>query len=403
MTDPRILGIKGTILKETEKALFLSLTDGKQEWFPKSTITSSFISNQSEVQDFLIVKWILEKKGLIRKSKNVNIIGHSGSEDYLKDRLLRKGLDGFNSFKDIQYFKSNFSKILKSSTAEERKKLNSIIVGLKNDEYNLRKRLEEKKSELQQSLTKEKTVLMENPLSSKGRRRIKKIDKTIEKKLDKPFKKDIKQIKKTEKKHILREKNLEKSVEKKVSQLHKAQDIIQKNQPFFAGAIGETAVIKELRKLPETYYILNEVMLSFSRSIRWKKYGEYVKSCKIDHVVVGPTGIFLIETKNWSPQTMQTARFTPHKQIERAGYIFFIHMMDHFGRKFPVYQVVATYTQLPQIPYDFVTQLTIRELVDHIHRRQGHLNRSDILTIVSWLQSSPRIFNSKSRFLKLRF
>ncbi|MBA7599036.1 hypothetical protein ES703_34056 [subsurface metagenome] len=400
MTDPRYLGIKGAILKETEKALFLLLIDGRQEWFPKSTITSSFISNQSEAQDFIIAKWILEKKGLIRESKNVNIIGHSGSEDYLKHRLLRKGLDGFNSFKDIQYFKSNFSKIVKSSTAEELKKLNSVIVGLKNDEYNLRKRLEEKKSELQQSLIKEKTELMDNSLSSKGKRRIKKIEKTIKKKLDKPFKKDIKQIKKTEKEHILREKNLEKSVEKKVSQLHKAQDIIEKNQPFFAGAIGETAVIKELRNLPETFYILNEVKLSFSRSIRWKKYQEYVKSCKIDHVVVGPTVIFLIETKNWSPQRMQTARFTPHKQIDHAGYIFFIHMMDKFGRKFPVYQIVATYRQLPQIPYDFVTQLTIRELVDHILRGQGHLNDSDVLAIVSWLRSSPHISNSKRRFLK---
>lgn len=388
MINPRYLGIKGTILRETEKALFLSIDNGRQEWFPKSTIISSFISNQSEAQDFIIAKWILEKKGLIRESKNVNVIGRSGSEDYLKQRLLRKGLDGFNSFKNIQYFKSNFSKILKSSTAEERKKLNSIIVGLKNDESNLRKRLEEKKSELQQSLIKEKAELMDTFLSSKGKRRIKKIDKTLEKKLDKPFKKDIKQIRKTEKEHILREKNLEKSIEKKVSKLHKAQDIIEKNQPFFAGAIGETAVIKELRKLPETYYILNEVMLSFSRYIRWKKYGEHVKSCKIDHVVVGPTGIFLIETKNWSPQRMQTAKFTPHKQIDRAGYIFFIHMMDKFGRKFPVYQIVATYKQLPQIPYDFVSQLTIRELVDHILKRQGYLNSSDILAIVSWLQSS---------------
>ena len=399
MTDPRYLEINGTILRETEKALFLSLTDGRQEWFPKSTITSSFISSQSEAQDFIIAKWVLEKKGLVRESKNVNIIGHSGSEDYLKDRLLRQGLNGFNSFKDIQYFKSNFSKLLKSSTAEERKKLNSIIEGLKNDEDNLRKRLEVKKSELQQSLIKEKTELTENPLSSKGKRRIKKIDKTIEKKLDKSFKKDIKQIKKTEKKHVIREKNLEKSVEKKVSHLHKAHDIIQANQPFFVGAIGETAVIKELRKLPETYYILNEVMLSFTRSIRWKKYGEYVKSCKIDHVVVGPTGIFLIETKNWSAQRMQTARFTPHKQIQRAGYIFFIHMMDKFKRKFPVYQIVATYRQLPQIPYEYVTQLTIRELVDYILRRQGRLNHSDVLSIISWLRFSPQIFNSK---LKLR-
>ena len=138
--------------------------------------------------------------------------------------------------------------------------------------------------------------------------------------------------------------------------------------------------------------------MSFSRSIRWKKYREFVKSCKIDHVVVGPTGIFLIETKNWSPQRIQTARFTPHKQIDRAGYIFFIHMMNHFGRKLPVYQIVATYRQLPQIPYDFVAQLTIRELVDHMLRRQGSINPSDVLTIVSWLRSSHHISNSKLKF-----
>jgi len=40
MTDPRYLGIKGTILRETEKALFLSLTEGRREWFPKSTLFS---------------------------------------------------------------------------------------------------------------------------------------------------------------------------------------------------------------------------------------------------------------------------------------------------------------------------------------------------------------------------
>ena len=100
-----------------------------------------------------------------------------------------------------------------------------------------------------------------------------------------------------------------------------------------------------------------------------------------------------------SPFTITTARFTPHKQIQRAGYIFFIHMMDKFKRKFPVYQIVATYRQLPQIPYEYVTQLTIRELVDYILRRQERLNHSDVLSIISWLRFSPQIFNSK---LKLR-
>ena len=405
MPDPRTSEIKGTIIKETEKGLLLSLPDGKEEWFPKSTITSSYISNHSEIQDFLIVKWILEEKGIIRKSKNVNIIGDSGSEKYLKDSLQREGIDGFTSFKEIQEFKSNFSEILKSSTAKERKKLNHIITNLKNDENNLRKRLKEKKSELQQSLLKEKAELMDTPLDSKAKKRIKIIDETIEKKLDKPFKKDIKKIKKTEKQRILREKNLEKSVEKKVSQLHKAQKIIEKNQEYFESAVGEAAVIKELRTLPETYYILNEVELSFYRSIRWKKYGEYVKSCKIDHVVVGPTGIFLIETKNESSQTTQTAKSPPppHKEIQRAGYIFFVHMMDQFKRKYPVYQMVISSSEPPQIPFDYVTQLTIKELVDHILSRDGLIDPSAVLAIVEWLRTSPYIFNAKRVYLKVKY
>lgn len=219
--------------------------------------------------------------------------------------------------------------------------------------------------------------------------------------MGKPFKKDIKQLKKTEKEQARREKNLEKSVKKSVSHLLKAHDIIEDNKQFFAGAIGEIAAIKELKNLPVRYYIINEAKLSFSKSIRWRKYGEYVKSCKIDHVVVGPTGIFLIETKNWSARSMQNAIFTPHKQIDRAGYIFFIHMTNQFKRKFPIYQIVATYKQLPQVHYDgYVTQLTIRELVDYILRRQGSLDDFETQTIVKWLRSSPHIYNSHHKFFR---
>jgi len=136
-------------------------------------------------------------------------------------------------------------------------------------------------------------------------------------------------------------------------------------------------------------------MLSFSRAIRWRKYHQYVKSCKIDHVVVGPTGIFLVETKNWNPQRIQNTDFTPHMQIDRAGYIFFIHMMDFFNRKFPVYKVVATYRKLPEIDYDYVKQMTIRELVNFILTKKEKLASHDILKIVKWLKSNPHISNYK--------
>ena len=50
------------------------------------------------------------------------------------------------------------------------------------------------------------------------------------------------------------------------------------------GALGEHIVSDTLERLPETYFVLNDIKTS---------------SGNLDHVVVGPTGTFAIETKNW--------------------------------------------------------------------------------------------------------
>ena len=52
------------------------------------------------------------------------------------------------------------------------------------------------------------------------------------------------------------------------------------------GASGERSIIPYLRKLPDTYTVLSD--LEFADS-----YGN------IDHLVVGPTGVFSIDVKNW--------------------------------------------------------------------------------------------------------
>jgi len=390
-------------LRETEKALFIAFKNGRESWVPKSTVFSPYNSNSEKTQEFTIAQWLLEKNNILLNSKNINIIGESGSETFLKSRLMKKGLEGFESFSDIKYFKKHFKSILKTSTDEERKKLNSIIETLRSNEDTLIKDIEERKHKLESSLVNEKQELLEGELTSEDQKRVKKIDRLLEKKIDKPFKKEKKQIKRTEKEIKTREKKLDRSVEKSVKGLRKAHDIIKANSAFVYGAVGETAAIKELRKLPEEYYILNEAKLSFYRAIRWKKHREYVKSCKIDHVVVGPPGIFLIETKNWSAQTLANAKFTPHRQIERAGYIFFIHMVNKFKRKFPTFQIVATYRKLPELPYKYVDQMTIRDIVNFILQKREVLSISEVQKIVEWLRKNPFISNFKFKGLKLPF
>ncbi len=124
----------GRILRETEKALFIAFKNGRESWVPKSTVFSPFNSNSEQTQEFTIAQWLLKKNNILLNANNVNIIGESGSETFLKTRLMKKGLEGFESFKDIQQFKRNFKTILKTSTDEERQKLQAIIETLRSNE-----------------------------------------------------------------------------------------------------------------------------------------------------------------------------------------------------------------------------------------------------------------------------
>lgn len=54
------------------------------------------------------------------------------------------------------------------------------------------------------------------------------------------------------------------------------------------GKLGETIVAHKLSKLPDDYHVFNDVYLQNDS-----------RSCQIDHVVISPYGIFVIETKNY--------------------------------------------------------------------------------------------------------
>ena len=94
MSYQNYLDLRGRIKRETEKALLISFSNDRTVWVPKSTITSNFTSQLNITQNFIIAKWFVEKSNLILESKNVNVIGKSGSEDFLKSRLLQRGLAG---------------------------------------------------------------------------------------------------------------------------------------------------------------------------------------------------------------------------------------------------------------------------------------------------------------------
>ena len=60
---------------------------------------------------------------------------------------------------------------------------------------------------------------------------------------------------------------------------------------FFKGAAGEEIVARELARLPAGYHVFHS--MDAGGGVLMRRGGD------IDHVVVGPTGVFAIETKNW--------------------------------------------------------------------------------------------------------
>lgn len=53
--------VKGTIRRETPKALLIMFENGVESWIPKSTIHSQFSSQNKGQQPFLIQSWVLDK------------------------------------------------------------------------------------------------------------------------------------------------------------------------------------------------------------------------------------------------------------------------------------------------------------------------------------------------------
>src|SRR5262245_5963392 len=58
-------------------------------------------------------------------------------------------------------------------------------------------------------------------------------------------------------------------------------------QSWSRGKMGESAVTRALCGLPDEYVLLNDLMLPDGKG-------------NVDHLVIGPIGLFLIETKNYS-------------------------------------------------------------------------------------------------------
>ena len=161
----------------------------------------------------------------------------------------------------------------------------------------------------------------------------------------------------------------------KLKELEYTKTVIAELNPLIAGAIGENLVVKELKKLSDEFILFNDFSLDFEKPIYYKKDNNRIFSIQIDHLLVTNSGLFIIETKNWSKKSIESPDLrSPIEQIHRSSFALYAALTyskqlsgtlpkHHWGeKKIPIKQLVVMINHKPKEKFKFVKVATLNEL-----------------------------------------
>ena len=175
-----------------------------------------------------------------------------------------------------------------------------------------------------------------------------------------------------------------------------------KKSKLYKGAEGEILVIEKLRNLTDDYCIFNDLFFELDNGVNFN--GAFLKSAQIDHLVIGPSGIYVIETKNWSEayvkKVFDNGSYTPYDQIKRSSYAVYRHLnSSKYGNIFQkayyslakkeikVKSIIAiTGSKIPLQDKGFVKVLFPNQLSGYISEREHILSNEMIENLVENLR-----------------
>ena len=163
---------------------------------------------------------------------------------------------------------------------------------------------------------------------------------------------------------------------KEINDLDFTKEVVEELSPTIVGAIGENKVVNEIKKLPDDNILINDFSLSFSPPIYNKKEKDRIHSIQIDHLLITKAGVFILETKNWSKNSINSySLWSPIEQIRRTSYALFVLLKKkkirlkwhHWGEKqIPIRSIVVMINEKPKEDFKFVKIKTLKELNSYI-------------------------------------
>lgn len=345
------------------------------------------------------------------------IYNQIGALRELLDVLKNEGITDFNTLDDIRKFRDNFNNLLTEIRAKNEELLSKDITQLNLKLNDQAKELEKELQIRGESLLKErkgiplKIANLENKISTPVSWIRKKIllnrEKTLETNfaevLKEPFSHRLSQLESEEEELEDKKTNSQKWVESmSESEIERAQFILSKlieKKLLFYGAEGEEKALNELKKLPDTYVVINDYRKQFDRAIYSRKDNTYIASIQIDHLVIGPTGVHIIETKNWSKKSVESRDlFSPVQQLLRASLAMFIlfneaishDRLEQFSgnwgdRKISSRNYILLMDHKPSETYQFVNIVTIPEINKRITYGDEIYSKEEIKALTEYL------------------
>ncbi len=346
------------------------------------------------------------------------IINRVGSLSVLRKEFDKRSITLFHSIKEINEFERTYPEQIEKARDEIRRRLQSELEAISAKlqeaiqtvkyqqsfaEEEVNNRIAKLDARITSLQSQSKTALLgfiHHRLESLLRRRIRLIENsrstTIERIVSRARMEQSHLDDRYNEIHRNFDRILERNVDDHVRMLNYARATIDELRPLILGSIGESMVSSTLSDLPDKYVTINDLHVEPNKPIFYPSENERILSFQIDHVVVGPGGVFAIETKHWSNQSIANYDlFSPVKQVRRSGYALFrllndglVDFGDRWGdRAISVHNIIVFTAKQVKEKYKFVRLLDLASLNEYIQGFDEALKVSDIERIVSYLVS----------------
>lgn len=186
---------------------------------------------------------------------------------------------------------------------------------------------------------------------------------------------------------------------RQLGELDRKKSVIDQVNNSIYGALGEQKVVDTLRKLSDDCILINDFNCKFHPAIYTQKENDYIKSVQIDHILITRSGIFLIETKNWSQHSVNNpSLYSPVQQIKRANLALYIIIKrkfsntnlllkkHHWGdRKIPIRNLIVFINYKPIEEFQYVKILMLNDLLGYINYFKPCFSNEETQMIAGYL------------------